>query len=177
MHGEFFRTQGKNTFLPRGFTLVELVIVIALIGMLFSIVATLLSDAQRSARDKRRISDVTQLQRALELYYTDHQAYPKESEGANGDTAANAVLKAALAPYLSGTPKDPFNNSTFFYYYDGKHRCGIKDYAVIFVRQVEDPANANYMALSDGSCAGIIDGEGRGGGTDSYNIFLDESSG
>ena len=160
----------------KAFTLIELVVVIALIGMLFSIVAALLSSAQRDSRDKRRITDLTQLQNALELYYTDHQSYPKESGGANGNISTNATFKNLLAPYLSGTPVDPLSNGTFFYYYDGKHRCGLKDYAVIFARQVESVDNTNYTNLLDGVCVGVLDGEGRGGGVDSYNILLGENS-
>lgn len=161
----------------RGFTLVELIVVIAIIGMLFSVVVALFSGAQRDAKDKRRVADLQQLQKALELYHVDHQGFPKESEGANGNTATNATFKNIMAEYLRGTPTDPINNDTFFYYYDGAHQCGDREYAVIFARQMEDPGNANYDEFFDTTCAGVLDGEGRGGGEGSYNIRVGFSSG
>ena len=53
----------------RGFTLVELLVVIAIIGILSSIVLANLNGSRQAARDVKRISDVKQLQLALELYF------------------------------------------------------------------------------------------------------------
>ena len=163
----------------RGFTLIELIVVIAIIGMLASIVMAVLVGAQKDARDKRRITDVKSLQNALELYYVDHQYFPRESEGANGDVSTNATFHSMLEPYLKGTPADPsgIGNGTFFYYYDGAHQCGGREYAVVFARQMDKPENANYGAFLDSVCSGVLDGEGRGGGGESYNILIGYSGG
>jgi len=155
-----------------GFTLIELMVVMAIIGMLASIVLTLVSGAQRDAKDKRRIADLQQLQKALELYYVDHQTFPKESEGANGSIGANPTFLSLLGPYLKGTPGDPVNNGTFYYYYDGAHQCGARTYAVVFARQMEKASNANYQTVLNETCAGVLDGEGRGGGEESYTVIL-----
>lgn len=165
-----------NTPSSRGFSLLELLVVIALIGMLAAIVLSVLSGAQRDAKDKRRIADIQQLQKALELYHIDHSGYPKESEGFNGNISENELFQAALEPYLSGTPVDPINNDTYFYYYDGSHQCGNNTYAVIFARQMENIQNANYDALLSGQCQGVLDGEGRGGGQSSYTAVVGYSS-
>lgn len=175
MYGNFKTLQQKKPHrrgVSSGFTLIELIVVIAIIGMLFSIVLAVISSAQRDAKDKRRVSDLKQLQNALELYYTDHRSYPKESQGANGNTATNETFRSMLEPYLSGYPQDPINNATFYYYYDGKHRCGTKDFAVIFARSMEVPENSNYTDFLNNTCGGVLDGEGRGGGTSSYSILL-----
>lgn len=160
-----------------GFTLIELIVVIAIIGMLASVVFALLSDAQRDAKDKRRISDLQQIQTALELYYIDHQSYPRESEGVNGNTATNDTFGDAIDQYLSGLPRDPASSVTFHYYYDGSHRCGSRYVAIIFARQMEKSTNANYQEFLTTTCGGIVDGEGRGGGEESYNLILGESGG
>jgi type II secretion system protein G len=60
----------------RGFTLIELLVVISIIGMLSSIVLSSLNDARAKARDARRMSDIKQIQNALELYRVDHGSYP-----------------------------------------------------------------------------------------------------
>jgi len=81
----------------RGFTLIELLVVIAIIGILASIVLASLNSARQKGRDAKRISDVKQLQLALELYYDGYGAYP------------TALSKANLVDqgYISVIPTDP----------------------------------------------------------------------
>lgn len=59
----------------KGFTLIELMVVISIISFLSSIVFVSLSNAQSKGRDARRISDFRQLLNALELYRNDHGGY------------------------------------------------------------------------------------------------------
>lgn len=90
----------------RGFTLVELVVVIAIIGILSSIVIAGLGDARKSGRDAKRVADIKNIQIALQLYYGDQSPpkYPTNIYGAGG-----------LAPlYMSTVPRDP-NNTDYVY--------------------------------------------------------------
>jgi len=59
-----------------GFTLIELLVVISIIGLLSSVVLSSLSGARQSARITRVVSDMEQLQQALEQYKTDKGCYP-----------------------------------------------------------------------------------------------------
>jgi len=54
----------------------ELLVVIAVIGILSSIVLSSMSSTRERAKDGRRISDVKQIQLALELYYDVNSTYP-----------------------------------------------------------------------------------------------------
>jgi len=102
----------KLSSAKRGFTLIELLVVIAIIGILSSVVLASLGTARSKARDATRISDLKNIQLALELYYDSAQVYP-----ANTDTVANSVNFPAsaagnvtfkLAPtYIPNIPKDP----------------------------------------------------------------------
>ena len=59
-----------------GFTLVELMVVISIIGVLSSVVMAPLSIARQEARDTERVLTLREIQRALETYYLDHGEYP-----------------------------------------------------------------------------------------------------
>lgn len=65
----------KRKFVKQGFTLVELLIVVAIIGILATVVLISLNDARTKARDVRRLADVRQVALALELYYNKVGSY------------------------------------------------------------------------------------------------------
>jgi len=60
----------------KGFTLIELLVVIAIIGILSSVVLASLNSARQKSRDAKRVSDIKQVQLALELYFDTNKAYP-----------------------------------------------------------------------------------------------------
>lgn len=63
-----------------GFTLIELLIVIAIIGILSTATAVSLNQAKAKARDARRLADITQIKKALEVYYYTVGEYPNADE-------------------------------------------------------------------------------------------------
>ncbi len=101
----------SNKKLTKGFTLIELLVVIAIIGLLSSIVLASLNQARVKARDSRRMSDLHQIQLALELYRAGNGKYPTITPWVySSDTSWN-TLQTALAPYISSLPQDPINNA------------------------------------------------------------------
>ncbi len=88
----------------KGFTLIELLVVIAIIGVLASVVLASLNNARRKSRDARRITDLKQIQLALELYF--------DGDG-NGTYPAAAT---SLAPkYIQTLPADPSAAAAYKY--------------------------------------------------------------
>ena len=67
----------------RGFTLIELLVVIAIIGILSSVVLASLNTARIKARDAQRVSDVRQIQLAMEFFYDNAvpKTYPTTVQG------------------------------------------------------------------------------------------------
>lgn len=97
----------------KGFTLIELLIVIAIIGLLSTLAVVALGSARVKARDSKRLADLKQLQTALELYYTDQNAYPAGAGVSLGD-ATHACLNSTgfaaagcASPYMGQVPVDP----------------------------------------------------------------------
>ncbi len=60
----------------KGFTLIELLVVIAIIGLLSTLAIVALNIARGKSRDTKRVADMKQVQKALELFYADNLSYP-----------------------------------------------------------------------------------------------------
>ena len=99
----------------KGFTLVEILTVIAIIGILSAVVMVSMSGSQKKGRDGRRVSDVNQIRLALSLYYDAHNYYPS---GSTASTAFGTVLSALQSEGFIGTlPNDPMNGTGNTYGY------------------------------------------------------------
>lgn len=97
----------------KGFTLVELLVVISLIGILSTLVIANLNSARERARDAQRKSDLRNIQTALRLYYNDNAGFPPASEitAAWGlQWAKNGVV------YMNTLPKDPLSPTQDYTY-------------------------------------------------------------
>lgn len=126
----------KKAIRISGFTLVELLVVISIIGLLSSIVLTSVNSARSKARNVREKSDVKQIITALELARSNSPTdqYPESAGGGAGWSclkssgncwrgiypALPAQAVADLAPYLPTIPQTAVNTSggTSCYAYD-----------------------------------------------------------
>ncbi len=106
-----------------GFTLIELLVVIAIIGLLSSVVLASLNKARSKARDNKRISEMRQLQVALEFYYDKYGSYPNSSWVRSCDATWNTSLGLALKEFLPTMPIDPTNDCAGYSY------AGYKNYS------------------------------------------------
>ncbi len=111
----------KITKRQKGFTLIELLVVIAIIGMLSSIVLGSLNSARQKARDAQRVSDLTQIRNALELYHSDNNSYPLSGATSAvrpwrsecttwGLLASSDVIPGLVPNYIPSFPSDPSMN-------------------------------------------------------------------
>ena len=75
-----YKLKGGHTMLKyksqKGFTIVELLIVIVVIGILAALVLNTFSGVQKRARDTQRQTDVNSIATQLEVYYNDNSGYP-----------------------------------------------------------------------------------------------------
>ena len=119
-----------------GFTLIEVLFVITIVAMLAMVVFIAVGNAQKKARDAVRKTDLAEIQKALDLYYYDNPAageYPDEggcdsSKGTCGTcpcsgnnwSAGSGIWDKLVTDnqIIRILPKDPFNNSTYYYWYE-----------------------------------------------------------
>lgn len=107
----------------QGFTLVELLVVVAIIGLLSTLAVVAFNGARMKARDVKRVTDVKQIQTALALYFSDEDTYPAAS-GTASSTFIASPLKGpnSLTTYMKNVPSNPTSvdvacGSSAFYTY------------------------------------------------------------
>jgi prepilin-type N-terminal cleavage/methylation domain-containing protein len=88
-------TNRKN----QGFTLIELLVVVAIISLLTSIALLAYQNARQKSRDAKRLSDMTQLANAMEIYFSYYKGFPSSTMDMKD---AGVILTIPHAP----TPQD-----------------------------------------------------------------------
>lgn len=82
----------------KGFTLIELLVVIAIIGLLSTLAVVALNSARQRSRDAKRVADIRQIQTALELSFSETNAYPIETDVTLGTTDELVLCNDAGTP-------------------------------------------------------------------------------
>lgn len=100
-----------------GFTLIEILIAVAIIGILTAIGIVSYSSVNRRARDAKRTGDIEQIRSALEMYRSDNGFYPPVNP--TFDFASHLTDDAVfvLNKYIPAIPTDP-QGATHNYYYE-----------------------------------------------------------
>lgn len=130
----------------KGFTLIEILIVVAIIGILASVVLVGLGPVQRRGRDARRISDLRQVQTGLELYYNKHGIYPSTSDW---PTLQSTLKGDSLG--ISNVPDDPSSGKHYQYASDGA--------SYVVAANLEDSTNPAFTGSPTGAVLGITCGQ------------------
>lgn len=140
-----------------GFTLVEVLVVMIIIGILATLGLGSFQSSQQKARDSRRKSELNQITKALEVYFNDKGQYPVSS-GDNkiqgcGDGTVTCDWGTIFEDdnntvYMVELPNDP--RSTQSYYYDSDGTV-FRIYALL--ENGLDPAIATYSATDCGPAA------------------------
>lgn len=102
----------------KGFTLVELLIVIVVIGILAALVVVAYGGITAQAHKAKRLADVNSIQKALELYRQDNGYYPANGTDNWGGPLNSAGMENALGTYLrGGIPREPSGDPSKAYQY------------------------------------------------------------
>lgn len=113
--GQEIPKQVRNDSKENGFTLIEIVVVLAILSVLIGVVITGLNPSAQleKARDATRLHDLSQIKVALDTYYNDKKCYPVKSSfffGSPFKSADGATL------YMQKVPQDPTRGGRAYTY-------------------------------------------------------------
>ncbi len=119
----------KKTFVPAnlrqaGFTLIEIMVVVVILGILAAIVVPKVMDRPDAARITKAKQDIRAIQSALDLYKLDNYSYPSTDQGLEAlvtkPSGTPEARKWKQGGYLDRLPKDPWGNE-YQYLSPGSH--------------------------------------------------------
>jgi general secretion pathway protein G len=101
-----------------GFTLIEIMVVILILGLLATIVVQSLRGAADKAKKTKAQADLAEIKTALDRYYLDNGFYPTTDQGLNAlvspPTSGRAAPNYENGGYIERLPQDPWGNPYFF---------------------------------------------------------------
>jgi len=102
----------KSQRRSRGFTLIELMVVLVIIGVLGALIVPNVLERAAEARVTAARTDVNNLMQALKLYKLDNQRFPSGEQGLQALVAKPTVgvIPPNWKPYLDKLPADPWQN-------------------------------------------------------------------
>ena len=104
--------RGSARRLQAGFTLIELMVVLVIIGVLAALIVPNVLDRADDARATAARTDVNNLMQALKLYRLDNQRYPTAEQGLQAllTRPTTAPVPPNWKPYLDKLPNDPWGH-------------------------------------------------------------------
>jgi len=129
----------------RGFTLIEIMVVVVILSVLGALVVPQIIDKVDIAKVKRAQSDIRAIQTALDLYRLDNFKYPTTEQGLQAlvkQPADPTITNYAASGYLKSLPKDPWGN---VYLYASPGADG-RDYDITTYGRDAKPGGDGYDA-------------------------------
>ncbi|MEJ2347571.1 MAG: prepilin-type N-terminal cleavage/methylation domain-containing protein [Patescibacteria group bacterium] len=143
----------------KGFTLVELLVVMAILGVLVTLVAGGFRTSQMRGRDGKRKSDLREIANSLEIFLSDHGEYPDDSAGGriqacpydpslgSGDCSwGSSEFTDGQTVYFKILPADPVSSQSYIY----RIVPGSSNQKFQLFARLENPEDLNCLG---GDCA------------------------
>lgn len=120
LHSDYTHCNNINMIKKHsGFTIVELLIVIVVIGILAAIVIVAFNGVQQRARYAQHQSDIASVDKAIQLYYADTGSYPTiSSAGGNTGSCATCLnnINGLVPKYIARLPSFPPGGTGYYVY-------------------------------------------------------------
>lgn len=158
----------RSSIIQKGFTLVELLVVVTLIGILTTVALANFSGGTAKARDTQRKSDLRAIRDALEQYKLDNGSYPVTgtnyesgnsafpTDGAGTNTGntqyttlmTNSTYGLVTLKYMQKTLTDPRNTTPYLYRYATTDASGTSYVLEACLERSDDPQKHQAAAIS-----------------------------
>jgi len=99
----------------QGFTLIELMIIIVILGVLAALISGNFITSLEKGRDARRKADLEQVKESLEMFYEDNDRYPTEAELVFQSTFCHPTGGCTTKAYMQKVPNDPNSSRDYVY--------------------------------------------------------------
>jgi type II secretory pathway pseudopilin PulG len=140
----------------QGFSIVELVVIVAVLAVLAGVLVPRVSNQMAFSRDERRLADMNRVRHAIDQFYADKGYYPPADQNTSyggWDVSHDSTFIQALAKegYLEQDARDPVNDETYHYRYfvyeKGSYGCkGTTRFYVLGIRNFENLSFAERNA-------------------------------
>ena len=116
------RTKRRSAAESAGFTLVEIMVVVVILGILAVLIVPRVLGRSDEARQAAAKHDIATIMQSLKLYKLDNGRYPTNDQGLQAlvTKPTSAPAPSNWKPYLDKVPKDPWGN-TYQYLSPGVH--------------------------------------------------------
>jgi general secretion pathway protein G len=105
------KTKNKILYkLEKGFSLIEILVVLMIIGLLSTIVAINVMPSQERARIEKAKADIVILENALEMYKLEQYRYPSKEQGLSSLVSNKREASNSSRGYIKRLPNDPWGN-------------------------------------------------------------------
>lgn len=131
----------KKNYQTKGFTLVEILVVAAIMVLLTTIAVVSYRSASQNSRNAKRKTDLETVRQALVLYRSDEGCYPGES--------TYLTMMSAISSYISSAPYDPKGSpSSPLYTYTPSGSCGTGDATGFSLGATLEPSSTAYTVTN-----------------------------
>jgi prepilin-type N-terminal cleavage/methylation domain-containing protein len=160
----------------KGFTLIELLVVIAIISIIASFTVVIFFNARVKGRDAKRVSDIRQVQQALDIYFNDNGVYPSAITAGNTFVGPNSITYMQRVPAPPGVNDGACISDPYTYSSTAPYSVYTLTYCLGGVVQNIGPGSCVAVTGNNCSTPPPVVGDSYGGGIVAY-LFVNGDTG